>query len=514
MSGSATPEGRKDLNAEARAEADFAAASRLIEEAVRNHQTSLDLSNLGDLRKLPPQISLANVLSLSLARTRVEDIRPIAGLEKLKTLDLSRTPVASITPLARLTRLTSLDLRESLVVDVRPLAGLIHLQNLDLRATRVRDLTPIAHLADLIKGANSDPSRGGLIFANNFIKDRELVRISQMNNPQRTIEALRYLLTLAQDAPNFEQENIWQELSPVELAGYLVQSPFGARVDVAGDHLELSLSGAESDQAAATEKLAQQLHRQLNARIPALKEVAGRIQNQPGWRDFASVTDAFSIIASEPLQHIAEHIGDLWSLSAALGGFLAQNDQATNDKNSLIALLEPDGKRALADVVMNAAALVRRFPTALQLDEDWRKFRASQSEIKSAKAVLTAASESKTLRTDDSKMVGAILATPISDDAASIKATGHGVATMRNIAYQSLRLLLILGGIYGGGYVAEVGAQTAQNDVIARKIRDFVVNCEVDIMKLLENDPADSQMAAKHAINRLNSVKDLPKIQH
>ncbi|MBF0356368.1 MAG: hypothetical protein HQL43_14135, partial [Alphaproteobacteria bacterium] len=98
----------------------------------------------------------------------------LAGLAELQSLNISGTPVADLTPLA----------------------GLANLQILDITGTPVADLTPLAGLGNLEKGAQEN---GGLKFRRcTNITDPVLIELSKKDNPERTIETLRYLREQAQ----------------------------------------------------------------------------------------------------------------------------------------------------------------------------------------------------------------------------------------------------------------------------------------------------------------------------
>ena len=111
---------------------------------------------LDDLR---PLAGLQTLETLRLGHTTVSDIRPLARLPRLRELSLHANPVGDIQPLAGLTSLRDLDLSGTDVVDLRPLARLEQLRRLDLTSTPVRDLSPLFHLSELRwLGLHGNPS--------------------------------------------------------------------------------------------------------------------------------------------------------------------------------------------------------------------------------------------------------------------------------------------------------------------------------------------------------------------
>ena len=106
---------------------------RVIEDAARNEQTELDLSE-NQLKTLPPEIGeLKNIISLKLSRNQLTTLP--AEIEKLKiltTLGLSRNQLKTLPPeIGELKNLTSLDLSrnqlETLPAEIKELKNLTSL---------------------------------------------------------------------------------------------------------------------------------------------------------------------------------------------------------------------------------------------------------------------------------------------------------------------------------------------------------------------------------------------------
>jgi len=84
--------------------------------------------------------------TLSLHRSRVGDLRPLATFRRLERLDLGHTDVRSVAPLAALPRLAELSLAFTSVTDLAPLRRCVALRALDLTGTAVPDLSALAGL--------------------------------------------------------------------------------------------------------------------------------------------------------------------------------------------------------------------------------------------------------------------------------------------------------------------------------------------------------------------------------
>lgn len=226
-------------------------ALQRIERARFQGKKHLDLTDLKALDRLPDGISsLTNLPVLYLSGTKVADLTPLAGLAGLQRLLFSDTRVSDLTPLAGLSNLQLLDFSGTLVTEnlklevepgvtldglalaqtpgLAPLAGLTRLQDLRFSRTRISDLTPLAGLTGLrilifegtrvtdlaplarltrlqvlmfdeTQVADLTPLAGLSNLQNlHFsycpnIADPILIELSKQDDPERTIETLRYL---------------------------------------------------------------------------------------------------------------------------------------------------------------------------------------------------------------------------------------------------------------------------------------------------------------------------------
>jgi len=119
-------------------ERDYQEAFRRIREAKENKSAKLDLSNLSDLTRFPPELaSLTSLQSLDLSGCYQlsGDLTPLANLISLQSLNLDGCQLSGdLTPLEGLTSLQSLNLSwcKQLRGSLAPLASLTSLQSLNL----------------------------------------------------------------------------------------------------------------------------------------------------------------------------------------------------------------------------------------------------------------------------------------------------------------------------------------------------------------------------------------------
>ncbi|MGQ0501832.1 MAG: NACHT domain-containing protein [Panacagrimonas sp.] len=111
-------------------------------------RAQLSLSRTG-ITDLSPLASMASLQSLDLTETPVTDLTPLAGMASLQSLNLTETPVTDLSPLAGMASLQSLKLWGTPVTDLSPLVGMTSLQSLKLWGTPVTDLSPLAGMASL-----------------------------------------------------------------------------------------------------------------------------------------------------------------------------------------------------------------------------------------------------------------------------------------------------------------------------------------------------------------------------
>ena len=106
----------------------------------------LEFTRVSDLL---PLAKLTSLSWLNLVRTEVSDVDPLSNLTALKYLGLAFAPVSEIDPIGNLKELQQLDLAFTSVLRLEPLSMLTELKSLLLTGTQISDIRPIASLAEL-----------------------------------------------------------------------------------------------------------------------------------------------------------------------------------------------------------------------------------------------------------------------------------------------------------------------------------------------------------------------------
>ncbi len=133
------------------AEGCYAEALRRIEQEGLKLSGELNLSELYELQRLPPEIAqLTHLQRLECDFTSVSDLSPLGSLTALRTFNCWKTQISDLAPLASLMTLHFLDCDGTQVTDLAPLALLSALHSLDCSRTKIRDLQPLLALEKLI----------------------------------------------------------------------------------------------------------------------------------------------------------------------------------------------------------------------------------------------------------------------------------------------------------------------------------------------------------------------------
>ena len=121
--------------------------------------------------------------NLQMPGQEIENLSPLAGLERLEVLHLPNNNIADLGPLASVDTLLWLEIRSNEVADLSPLASLPNLQTLDVDGNYVADLSPLAELMALeylsaennlvaeLPPMSGLPNLGSLNLAKNLVKD-------------------------------------------------------------------------------------------------------------------------------------------------------------------------------------------------------------------------------------------------------------------------------------------------------------------------------------------------------
>ena len=107
-------------------------------------------SKLDDLTPIAGLIQLESLSIMNFrAPNQISDLTPLSGLIQLYYLEIWDNEISDLTPLTGLTNLERLSLAHNQISDITPLAGLTQLIDLDLGTNQISDITPLTGLTKL-----------------------------------------------------------------------------------------------------------------------------------------------------------------------------------------------------------------------------------------------------------------------------------------------------------------------------------------------------------------------------
>ena len=86
---------------------------------------------------------LIKIIALTLTDSQIDDLSPLAGLEKLQVVLLDNNQITDLRPLSGLSNLEALNLANNQITDLTPLQTLEGLKELNLSNNQITDLTPL-----------------------------------------------------------------------------------------------------------------------------------------------------------------------------------------------------------------------------------------------------------------------------------------------------------------------------------------------------------------------------------
>jgi hypothetical protein len=151
------------------------------------------------------------------------------------------------------------------------------------------------------------------------------------------------------------------------------QDPLGNRwvVAEAVNRLVIDPRGNAADREAAAEPATRQLHERIKQKAEKFVVTAARIEKVCGWSDIVTAAKDFFDTVSCPTAEIPDVIAIVYDTSLTLATFLEYNKDL-QDPNSYLTNVQPmnpDMKRELSSLVQSTAPWIRRFPTAMGLDD-------------------------------------------------------------------------------------------------------------------------------------------------
>lgn len=191
-----------------------------LEKAARGYlhfKGDLTVANAAKVRKL--ELKAANIRSINALRyftgleelylsdNLIEDLSPLADLDKLYRIHLENNFVSDLSPLENKSNITRLDLYGNLVTDLTPLKNLTRMVMLDVRKNDIEDISVLKGMVNMSE----------LYLSNNRIKDISAVAgmtgLTYLAINYNEIEDIRYLKSMSKLAVLTMRDNKVKDIS-------------------------------------------------------------------------------------------------------------------------------------------------------------------------------------------------------------------------------------------------------------------------------------------------------------
>ncbi len=276
----------------------------------------------------------------------------------------------------------------------------------------------------------------------------------------------------------------------------LIEAPLGNRWMFRNDRFQIDPKGDESDIEAAGEPVTRQLFHAIQRKAESFGKLCAGVDDRHGWSGLEAAIARFHEEVSRDIDQIPAFIASVYDATVELGSFLDLDNAIRAAKNTNATPLDPEVRRAFADLIRTAAPWVRGFPTARELDDQTGAFLARKDLFEPASRILAGASAQSLISDHDRDLILALLAAIEREGFVSHKAGVRGVQSVNNLTLKSLAFLAAF-------YSGAISSGYSNESPIVKKISDFLVAGEVQITEILADAPADVRLALKAALDDL-----------
>lgn len=283
----------------------------------------------------------------------------------------------------------------------------------------------------------------------------------------------------------------------------LDQHSYGAVFRVSGDRLVITPSGQSADEDAARDPVNQQMHEAVRQKTLAFLPTAARLNNQLGWDGIEPSLRRFLSYIEKDTMSVARRIGDVWSAAIELGSFLELDQQLAADRRSNASPLDPEVRRAFADLIRTAGTWVRQFPRARELDDQSGAFLTRRELLDPSQVVVSKAREAELISPEDKEDLEALVAAAKRGDFQGAKAAGRSYLSAKNLVIAGASLVASF-------YVGSTSSYHSGASAVAKKAGDTILAAETSITQLFADAPADIRLGLQNLINRLAEDRRAP----
>ncbi len=297
---------------------------------------------------------------------------------------------------------------------------------------------------------------------------------------------------------NAESKRIVERLSGIDkLAGR-------RRWQIGERYYEPDQPGGPDDHQVAAEPTTAQLHAGLVRRAEELRQNAVGVEENLGWEPgiYEAATERFAVSLAIETHEAPDHIGTMYDAIVEVASYLDfDNSIRSSGGFRNMSPLEADRRRELESAIRAAAAFIRRFLTAKEIDDECGTFLARKELFETALQFVRAAGEATVISPHDTECLTVLLRNANTEGELAHKAASSGYLSARGLVSAAI-----------GGYMALVTAAAVPPDELVSATRHLLVNAHDQIMEMLEGLSPDERHALTMELEDLiqSQVPEMP----
>lgn len=274
----------------------------------------------------------------------------------------------------------------------------------------------------------------------------------------------------------------WAEIT---LSTFQIESP-GNQWRKSEDFLEIGNDVTNDDLEVARDPITQRAHQSLLRKALKFGEAARGFDELYGWTGFGDDYNRLTTALECEGDGLADYIWDIYDATLTVASYLQQdNDMRGSSPAFSNVALSAAHRREFIDLVRSLAPWVRRFPTALQEDENAANFLQRVSE-QLTNTLLESAHQKGVITDKDRELIKALLA--------AMERNGLPAEKAGIRAHFSIRNLTLAGAMILAGSVA---SGTLEKSELHGKITDWMAERVDEITEIVADAPDDIKVIIK-----------------
>jgi len=285
----------------------------------------------------------------------------------------------------------------------------------------------------------------------------------------------------------------------------VVHDPHGANVAIVEGQARIVGAASEGDIAAAQDPQTRQLHERTKVRAAAALSQAKRLHNQGGFGNIAENLDEFSKWIEGDTESVAQNISTVWELTVAIGTFIDRDDKAGSTPDDMTPKMDLAAREALDQLIVSAAPLVRRFPTAVANDEAYRAFKQPKEPVAPSMRLVLAGAGAQVIERETGQVLKIALEASEREGPQAEKSRSWSVPTVRKVVIAMFVSVLGLGGAFATGVATKAGEKFGEKSHSVERMVNYLLQHEHDIMESFHGLTPDIPAAAREFFRRLRA---------